>query len=51
MTFVRLATLAGVVLSLTLPGHASAQGLVMQRSLSLAMARTIAEAALAECKS
>jgi uncharacterized protein GlcG (DUF336 family) len=30
---------------------AAAQGVVMQRSLSLAMAKTIAEAALGECKS
>ena len=30
---------------------ASPQGLVMQRNLSLAMAKTIAEAALTECKS
>jgi uncharacterized protein GlcG (DUF336 family) len=29
----------------------AAQGLVMQRNLSLAMAKTIAEATLAECKS
>src|SRR6267143_1630148 len=32
-------------------GRAIAQGVVMQRNLSLPMARTIAEAALAECKS
>jgi uncharacterized protein GlcG (DUF336 family) len=31
-------------------GHAHAQGIVMQRNLSLAMAKTIAEATLAECK-
>lgn len=30
--------------------HAHAQGIVMQRNLSLALARTIAEAALAECQ-
>jgi uncharacterized protein GlcG (DUF336 family) len=36
---------------LLLPGRASAQGLVTERNLSLAMAKTIAEAALAECKS
>ena len=30
--------------------HAGAQGVVMQRNLSLAMAKTIAEATLAECK-
>ena len=32
-------------------GHVAAQGVVMQRNLSLAMAKTIAEATLAECKS
>jgi len=31
-------------------GHAAGQGLVTQRNLSLSMAKTIAEAALAECK-
>jgi len=34
-----------------LSGGAGAQGLVMQRNLSLAMAKTIAEATIAECKS
>jgi hypothetical protein len=34
-----------------LSGDAHAQGLVVQRNLSLAMARTIAEATIAECKS
>ena len=33
-----------------LTAHASAQGVVMQRNLSLNMAKTIAEAALAECQ-
>jgi uncharacterized protein GlcG (DUF336 family) len=33
-----------------LAGHARAQGVVMQRNLSLALARSIAEAALAECQ-
>jgi uncharacterized protein GlcG (DUF336 family) len=33
-----------------LNGPAHAQGVVMQRNLSLAMAKTIAEATLAECK-
>ena len=33
-----------------LTGHAGAQGVVMQRNLSLNMAKTIAEAALAECQ-
>jgi uncharacterized protein GlcG (DUF336 family) len=32
-------------------GDAHAQGVVMQRNVSLAMARTIAEATVAECKS
>src|SRR5262245_1482833 len=32
-------------------GDAAAQGVVMQRNVSLAMAKTIAEATLAECKS
>src|SRR5262245_2568121 len=31
--------------------RASSQGIVMQRSLSLGMAKTIAEATLSECKS
>jgi len=31
--------------------HADAQGVVMQRNLSLSLAKTIAEAALAECQS
>jgi uncharacterized protein GlcG (DUF336 family) len=53
--------LAGFGLALLLSGTASAQsgaapsavaqGLITQRSMSLAMARTIAEAALSECKS
>jgi uncharacterized protein GlcG (DUF336 family) len=34
-----------------LSGRASAQGIVMQRNLSLAMAKTIAEGTIAECKS
>jgi uncharacterized protein GlcG (DUF336 family) len=34
-----------------LGGHAYGQGVVMQRNVSLAMARTIAEATIAECKS
>jgi uncharacterized protein GlcG (DUF336 family) len=42
---------AGFVLASVLPGFAAAQGLVVQRNLSLAMAKTIAEAALAECQS
>src|SRR5260370_42248405 len=34
-----------------LSGRAGAQGVVMQRNLSLAIAKTIAEATIAECKS
>ena len=46
-----LKVLAGIGIALTLPGHAAAQGVVTERNLSLAMAKTIAEATLAECKS
>ena len=46
-----LRVLAGIVVALMMPGRASAQGVVTERSLSLGMAKTIAEAALAECKS
>jgi uncharacterized protein GlcG (DUF336 family) len=38
-------------IAVILAGRASAQGVVMQRNLSLAMAKTIAEATIAECKS
>lgn len=42
----------GIALAaLLLSGRANAQGVVMQRNLSLPMAKTIAEATLAECKS
>src|SRR5262245_32447911 len=44
-----LKALAGIAIAAVMCGHASAQGLVMQRNLSLGLARTIAEAALAEC--
>ena len=37
--------------AMTLSGSAAAQGVVMQRSMSLPLAKAIAEAALAECKS
>jgi len=47
----RLKALMGIGIAMILSGHAIAQGVVMQRNLSLAMAKTIAEAALAECKS
>jgi uncharacterized protein GlcG (DUF336 family) len=36
--------------AVTVCGGASAQGLVMQRNLSLGMAKTIAEATIGECK-
>src|SRR5262245_21700859 len=39
-----------LAITLTLSNHATAQGVVMQRNLSLGLAKTIAEAALAECK-
>jgi uncharacterized protein GlcG (DUF336 family) len=41
----------GILTILALPGRAAAQGLVTERNLSLALARTIAEATIAECKS
>src|SRR5438876_8720861 len=40
----------GIGLAVVSPGPAAPQGLVAQRNLSLAMAKTIAEAALAACK-
>jgi uncharacterized protein GlcG (DUF336 family) len=43
--------LAGIGIAVILSGPVTAQGVVMQRNLSLTMAKTIAEAALAECKS
>ena len=47
----KLKALTGVGMALALSGPVVAQGVVMQRNLSLAMAKTMAEAALAECKS
>ena len=48
----KISVLAGtVVVALLLPGGAPAQGVVTERNLSLGLAKTIAEAALAECKS
>jgi uncharacterized protein GlcG (DUF336 family) len=41
---------AGIALLATVAGRAHAQGLITQRSLSLGMAKTIAEAAQAECR-
>jgi uncharacterized protein GlcG (DUF336 family) len=46
-----LKALAGIGIAVFVPGLVTAQGLVTQRNLSLAMAKTIAEATLAECKS
>ena len=40
----------GIGIATILSGHVAAQGIVMQRNLSLPMAKTIAEATLAECK-
>jgi uncharacterized protein GlcG (DUF336 family) len=42
--------LLGIALAVIGCGQVNAQGLVMQRNLSLGMAKTIAEAALAACK-
>jgi uncharacterized protein GlcG (DUF336 family) len=47
----KLTALAGIGIALIVSGRVVAQGVVMQRNLSLAMAKTIAEGALAECKS
>jgi uncharacterized protein GlcG (DUF336 family) len=44
------ATVGALAVSFSAPAP-SAQGVVMQRNLSLALARTIADATLAECKS
>ena len=46
----KVKTLVGIGIVMILSGRAIAQGIVMQRNLSLAMAKTIAEATLAECK-
>jgi uncharacterized protein GlcG (DUF336 family) len=48
MSRVQMIVAAACVLGLAAP--AAAQGVVMQRNLSLSMARTIAEATLAACK-
>ena len=47
----KLKALAAVGIALVLSGPVAAQGVVLQRNLSLSMAKAIAEAALAECKS
>ena len=49
--FAKLKPSAAVIIALMLGERTVAQGLVMQRNLSLAMAKAIAEAALADCKS
>jgi uncharacterized protein GlcG (DUF336 family) len=46
-----LRALAGIGVAAIASAGAMAQGVVLQRNLSLAMAKTIAEATLAECKS
>ena len=46
----KLKALVGIGVAMSLSGVVVAQGVVTQRNLSLAMANTIAEAALAECK-
>lgn len=45
-----LKILVGMGMAMIVSGPLAAQGLVTQQSLSLGMAKTIAEAALAECK-
>ena len=47
----RLKVLAGVAVAAMVSGQAAAQGVVTQRNLSLGMAKTIAEATIAACKS
>lgn len=42
--------LVGIGMAAIVSGHITAQGLVTQRNLSLAMAKTIAEATLGECR-
>ena len=46
----KLKGLVGISIATALSGSVAAQGIVMQRNLSLPMAKTIAEATLAECK-
>src|SRR3972149_9717529 len=46
-----LKALVGIGIAAIMSGGAAARGVVMQRNLSLAMAKTIAEATIAECKS
>jgi uncharacterized protein GlcG (DUF336 family) len=49
-TAIAALALGGASVVPTASGQVRAQGVVMQRNLSLAMAKTIAEASLAECK-
>jgi uncharacterized protein GlcG (DUF336 family) len=51
MFYTTSASIAMSVAILLSPSAAGAQGVVLQRNLSLSMAKTIAEATLAECKS
>src|SRR2546425_2695627 len=46
-----LKAVAAIGIAVILSGPVTGQGLVMQRNLSLAMAKTIAEGTIAECKS
>ena len=48
--FSTLRAIGGIAVAVILSGSAMAQGVVMQRNLSLALAKAIAEAAHAECK-
>src|SRR2546426_5735047 len=45
-----LKAVAAIGIAVVLSGSTNGQGIVMQRNLSLAMAKTIAEGAIAECK-
>lgn len=47
----RKTIVTGIGAVLAMSGHVVAQGIVMQRNVSLPMAKAIAEATLAECKS
>ena len=46
-----LKTFAGLTIATALSSTVFAQGLVTQKNISLAMAQTIAQAALAQCES
>jgi len=41
----------GIIVALVVSGRVTGQGVILQRNLSLGLAKTIAEATLAECKS